>query len=66
MSEICPLLLMASKQRGELVTAMEKDSVECLKEACAWYVMYTVPNTEGCAVAKLAIALNGVLQNRST
>ena len=63
MSGICPILLAASKQRGELVTATDKDSVECLKEACAWYVIFMVPNTEGCAVAKLADSLNGILQN---
>jgi hypothetical protein len=48
---------MASKQRGELVTAAERDSVECLKEACAWYVMLDTPPSEGCAVAKISDSL---------
>ena len=62
MSGICPILLAASKQHGELVTTTDKDSVECLKEACAWYVVHSLPHTEGCAIAKLAESLNGVLQ----
>jgi hypothetical protein len=66
MSGICPILLAASKQHGELVTMTDKDAVECLKEACAWYVMFSVPNVEGCAVAKLADSLNSILQNQKT
>jgi hypothetical protein len=66
MSGICPLLLAASKQRGDLVTAADKDSVECLKEACAWYVMHNVPHTEGCAVAKIADSMNSIVQSTSS
>ncbi len=63
MSSICPLYLMASKQKGELVTATEKDGVECLKGACAWYVMLETPRTEGCAVAKIADLLKSISMN---
>lgn len=54
MSTICPLLLMAAKQKGELVTANERDSVECLKTACAWYVLHEQPFSEGCAIQKIS------------
>ncbi len=63
MSGICPLFLMASKQKGELVTATEKNGVECLKGACAWYVMHEIPPTEGCAVAKIADLLKYITSN---
>lgn len=63
MSGICPLLLMASQQKGDPITSAQKDSVECLKGACAWYVTQEIPYSEGCAVAKMAETLKAISMN---
>ncbi len=63
MSGICPLFLMAAKQKGELVTSNDKNGVECLKSACEWYVMHEIPPTEGCAVAKMADLMKYISTN---
>jgi hypothetical protein len=63
MSGICPLLLMASQQKEDHVTSASKESIECLKGACAWYVIHELPYTEGCAVAKLSETLKTISMN---
>jgi hypothetical protein len=46
-----------------MVTATEKDAVECLGEACAWYVIHESPHAEGCAVAKISDVLKTISMN---
>ena len=49
MAKKCPLLLIAGK-----------GSVECWGNKCAWYVKYTNPRSEGCAIKKLSDSLMGL------
>ena len=54
---ICPLLMTAVKQQGSLMGESGREAAECIKEACAWYVIQMQPNSEGCAIAKLTDAV---------
>jgi len=63
MSGICPLLLMASRHKGEIATAAGKNAVECLGEACAWFVIHESPHAEGCAMARIADVLKSISLN---
>ena len=51
---------MASQQKGDPITSAQKDSVECLKVACAWYVTHELPYSEGCAIAKMSETLKTI------
>ncbi len=44
-------------------TAAEKNAVECLGEACAWYVIHESPHTEGCAMARISDMLKTMSVN---
>ena len=57
---ICPLLLMAVKQRGNMMGESEREATECLKGECAWYVYHIQPDSEGCAIPKLSDSLKNI------
>ncbi len=57
---ICPLLLMAVKQRGNILGESDKEAAECLKGECAWYVFHMQPDSEGCAIPKLSDSVKSI------
>jgi len=59
MAKICPLLLIAVKEKG-LINEPEKGWAECFKDECAWYVRLEVPKAEGCAIEKLTYSLKAI------
>ncbi len=57
---ICPLILMAAKQRGNMMGESEREAAECIKAECAWWVFHVQPDSEGCAIPKLSDCLKTI------
>ena len=51
---ICPLLLQAIKESGDIIKDNEREWSQCLRDQYAWFVKYEVPEFQGCAISEIS------------